>query len=76
MHQKKPAAGAPPQLSSVSCDGQVGRGNGAHANEPKASSFESNPFGLICGSLATLKGTELPDAHRLIYRSIAAAKNH
>jgi hypothetical protein len=61
---------------SVSCDGHFGRGNGAHANEPKASSVESNPIGLICGSLATLKRTELPDAHWLIYPSIAAGKNH
>jgi hypothetical protein len=52
------------------------RAKGAHANEPKASFVEPNPFGFICRGLATIKRTVMPDAQRLIYPSIAAAKDH
>jgi hypothetical protein len=58
----------------LSCEGKVGRAKGAHANEPKASSLERNPFGFIGGGFATLKRTVMPDAQRLV-PSIAAAKD-
>jgi hypothetical protein len=57
-------------------DGNV-PAKGTHANEPKASFVEPDPFGFICGGLATVKRPVVPDAQRLIYPSIAAAaKDH
>jgi len=39
----------------LSCWGEVGWSTATHANEAKASSVESNPFGFICGGFATFE---------------------
>jgi hypothetical protein len=59
----------------LSCGGNVRWAKGAHANEPKASSVESNSFGFVCGGFATFESAVMSDAQRLI-PSIAAANDH
>src|SRR5262249_4334143 len=58
----------------LSCGGNVGRTEGAHANEPKGSSVEPNPLGFICSGFATFERTIMPDAQRLI-PGISATKD-
>ncbi len=59
----------------LSCGGNVGWTKGAHANKPKGSFLESNPFGFICGGFAARERTVMSDAQRLV-PGISAAKDH
>jgi hypothetical protein len=56
------------------CGGKLGRTMAAHANEPKASSVESNPFGFFCSGFATFERTVMANAQRLI-AGIASSKD-
>ena len=59
----------------LSCGGNVGWTKGAHANKPKGSFLESNPFGFSCGGFAARERTVMSDAQRLV-PGISAANDH
>jgi hypothetical protein len=60
----------------LSCGGNAGWTKGAHANKPKGSFLESNPFGFICGGFAARERTVMPNAQRLVPSISAGNKDH
>jgi hypothetical protein len=48
----------------------------AYAHEPKAWPIETNRFGFVCGRFTALQIVKMPDAHRLIYHSVAGGKDN